>query len=119
MTKVAIGKFYIAIDHNLKEKSSRPDNVYRFIEGVVNSKQEPHELMVYVKDRNIVKDMTSQLEQCTRQLEEVSLKYSELRQQFKTSRDQLKTTKLALRDITNENVHLKRKCQISKRKVET
>lgn len=37
LTKVVIGKFYVAIDHNLKEKGSgRPDNVYRFIEGVTN-----------------------------------------------------------------------------------
>ena len=50
MTKVAIGKFYIAIDHNLKEKSSRPDNVYRFVEGVVNSRQE---LMVYKRRSQI------------------------------------------------------------------
>ena len=41
LTKVVIGRFYLAIDPNLyKEKSTcRPDNVFRFIEGVVTNQQ--------------------------------------------------------------------------------
>ena len=31
MTKTAVGKFYIGIDHNLKQKGSLPDSVYRFV----------------------------------------------------------------------------------------
>ena len=37
MSKRAVGKFYMAIDHNLKQKGSRPDNIYRFVEKIVQS----------------------------------------------------------------------------------
>ena len=115
-----IGKFYIAIDNNLKEKGGRPDNVYRFIEGVANSKQQPDKPMVYGKDhhQSEVKDMTLQLKQCTRQLEELNSECVELKARFKTSRDQLEASKLTLRDITNEKMHLKKRCDISKHKIE-
>ena len=35
-TKTAIGKLYCGIDSNLKEKGSRPDNIYRFVERVIS-----------------------------------------------------------------------------------
>ena len=37
-TKVMIGRFYAAIDGNLREKGSRPDNIYHFVKHVVASK---------------------------------------------------------------------------------
>ena len=109
VTKVAIGKFYIAIDSNFKEKGSRPDNVYRCIERISKSQQQSDKPMVYVKDLYCkeVKDITSQLKQCNEQLIELNTECSELKQQFKDSRDQLGAFKLALRDITKEK-HLSR-----------
>ena len=108
VTKVAIGKFYIAIDSNFKEKGSRPDNVYRFIERITKSQQQSDKPMVYVKDlyRKEVKDLTSQLKQCNEQLIELNTECSELKQQFKDSRDQLGASKIALGDITNEKREL-------------
>ena len=38
-TKVLIGRFYATIDSNFREKGSRPDNIYRFVECVVASKR--------------------------------------------------------------------------------
>ena len=47
ITKVLIGRFYIAVDCNLKEKGSRPDNVYRYIDNITRSKRQSDEPMVY------------------------------------------------------------------------
>ena len=114
--KVKIGKFYISIDHNLKEKGSRPDNVYRFIDGVTQSKQQSDKPMVYDHDhyQSEVKDMTAHLKQCTRQL---SMECLELKERFKTTNDRLQASELALRDLTNEKMHLERQRDISKHKV--
>ena len=89
MTKVAIGKFYIAINHNLKEKGGRPGNMYRFT--LIQSQiKQWFTLKITIK----VKDM--QLKQCTRQLEELNAECLKLKEQFKTSNDQLQAFKLAL-----------------------
>lgn len=113
--------FYIAINRNLLEKGSRPDNEYRFIEGVTQSEELSDKLMVYVKQHHHaeVKAMTPKLEQCKTKLDDMNTECSELKQQFKASRDQLEASKLALRDISNEKLLFKRWCDISKCKIET
>lgn len=112
ITKVLIGRFYIATDYNLQEKGSRPDNVYRYIDNIACSKRQSDEPMVY----NIqgVKQMSSQLRECSEKLEELNVECSQLKQRFEISRNQLKTAKLALRAITNENLSLKKKCEFTK-----
>lgn len=47
MTKTAVGKFYMGIDHNLKQKGSRPDNIYRFIEKIALSDEPDSASMSY------------------------------------------------------------------------
>ena len=114
ITKVLIGRFYIAVDCKLKEKGSRPDNVYRYIDNITRSKRQSDEPMVY----NIqgVKEMGSQLKKCSEKLEELNAECTELRQRFEISRSQLKTAKLALRATTDENLSLKKKCEFTKHK---
>lgn len=46
-SKITIGRFYIAIDPNLKERRMRADNVYRLIERVSNSHRPLNTLMSY------------------------------------------------------------------------
>ena len=50
-TKQAIGKFYIAIDQNLKNRGTRADNVYQLIERVCQSKQPSTSLVSYGADQ--------------------------------------------------------------------
>ena len=71
-----IGRFYIAIDCNIKEKGSRPDNVFRYVDNIASSKRQSDEPMVY----NIpgVKEMSSQLKKCSEKLEEVNMECTEL-----------------------------------------
>ena len=50
MSKVAVGKFYIAIDEQLKLKGSHPDCIYRFIDRLLSSVKPSTDLVVYGKN---------------------------------------------------------------------
>ena len=116
ITKVLIGRFYATIDCNFQEKGSRPDNIYRFVEQIVASKRQSDEPMVY--NIRVIRQIKLQLNKCSEQINELHAECSHLKQQFEISRNQLRSTKLALRDITNENQSLKRKCEFTTLKVD-
>ena len=104
---MAIGKFYIAIDRNLRERS-RADNVYRFIERVAKSTQLPDEVMKYDDNSDIhIKSVRVELKQSTEKVETLSMELSELRKQLEASRRQPHSANCALRDVTNEKLLLK------------
>ena len=117
-TKVAIGKFYVAIDKNLKEKRSRVDNVYRFIERVAKSRQSSDNLMTYGPDSEVVevKVMRAEMKHCTEQVEQLNVEVIELKQQLEASRKQLQSSRCALRDVTNEKLALRKQRDIAERK---
>ena len=75
-TKTSIGKLYCAIDVNLKEKGSRPDNIYRFVERIISSDCHSEELMLY--DAQPAKSMSIHLK-CSDQLEMLNSECTELR----------------------------------------
>ena len=58
------------------------------------------------------------LKKCSQQIEELNAECVELRKKIEASRTQLRAANRTLRDITNENQHLKRKCELSKVKVD-
>lgn len=66
----------------------------------------------------MMKEIKSQLKKCSEQIDELHTECTELRQQFEISRTQLRYVQLALRDITNENQSIKRKCELTKLKVD-
>ena len=112
VTKVLIGRFYIAVDHNIRERGSRPDNVYRYIENVTSSSRHSDQPMVYYIHG--IKQMGSQLKKCSEKLEKLNAECIELRQRFEVSREQLKMAKLALHAANEKNVSLNRQCMITK-----
>lgn len=62
MSKVAVGKFYIAIDDQLKMKGSHPDCIYRFIDKLVSSAKASTDLVAYGKNfevENLKKEVAS------------------------------------------------------------
>ena len=65
----------------------------------------------------VVRSTSSMLKKC-RQIEELNAECVELRKKIEVSRTQLRATNCTLRDITNENQHLKRKCELSKVKID-
>lgn len=106
-TKVAIGKFYIAIDKHLRERGSRPDNVYRFIEKVANMQPSAAEkIMMYDNSITKLKVMQAEVRSCTEDLRKMDAEVANLRDQLKQSRDKLHSTQCALRDVTNEKLML-------------
>ena len=105
-TKVAIGKFYIAIDRNLREKGCRPDNVYRFVERVANTGH-PDELVTYDRGITELKAMQSEVTRCTEYVTNLGTQVCELKQQLEESKKQLHSARCALRDVTNEKFVLK------------
>jgi hypothetical protein len=46
-TKTSIGRFYISIDRQLKERGSSPNNTYKFIERIVSSTLPDTSVMLY------------------------------------------------------------------------
>ena len=133
ITRITIGKFYIAIDPNLRAKGSRPGNIYRFIESIVKSNRPEDKPMVYgkkviesimanadIENPEIEDDcdfhtMKDQLRLCTKQLEELTAECLELKQNFSSSRNELEVAKAALLDITNEKLQLEKQCQKKKK----
>ena len=98
-TKTSIGKLYCSIDINLKEKGSRPDNIYRFVERIISSDHHSEDLMMY--DTQPAKSMSIHLKKCSDQLEMLNSECTELKSKFEKTRSQLRSTKSALRDVTN------------------
>ena len=115
VTKTAIGKLYCGIDLNLKEKGSRPDNIYRFVERVISSQRHSEELMLY--DTQPAKSMSVHLKKCSEQVEMLNLQCAELRSKFEKTKSQLRSTKSALRDITNQNTVLNQRLKAGKQKI--
>ena len=111
----ATGKFYCGIDSNLKEKGSRPDNIYRFVERVISSRRHSEELMLY--NTQPTKSMSIHLKKCSEQLEILNLEYTELRSKFEKTKSQLRSTKFALRDITHQNTVLNQRLKAGKKKI--
>ena len=110
-TKVAIGKFYLAIDKNL---GGRPDNVYKYIERVA-SVSEPDQLMSYGCATE-VRSMRADIKHCTGHVYNMSSQVSELKQQLTESKKELEAAKCALRDVTNEKVRLRKQKDIAERR---
>ena len=67
-SKVAIGKFYIAIDPKLKAKGSRPCNIYRFIDTICRSNKPAETPMVYGQVIDELQIMKTQLQHCSKNL---------------------------------------------------
>lgn len=89
-SKVSVGKFYLAIDKNLKEKGIRADYAYILIKS-----KYPDEEMTYgvSKEKMLAEMMNSDIISLN---EEVKT----LTQQLETSRKELNTNNCELRDIT-------------------
>ena len=119
-TKQAIGRFYIVIDQNFKDRGMRADNVYRLIERICQSKQPSSSLMSYGPDKAAadVRVMQTQMKECAKQVEQITSEYSELKRKFEESRKQLRSAQQALRDVTNEKLLLQKQRNTAEKKAE-
>ena len=115
-SKILIGKFYISIDAQLRAKASRPDNVYRFIERISKSKSDQFVDYGDHARRTEIKELRSDVTRCNHKLQQMAREYEQLREQFKASQSRLQSTEQALRDVTNENVLLRKKKDVAEKK---
>ena len=117
-SKITIGRFYIAIDSNLKLRGMRADNVYRLIDGVSYSHCPSNTLMSYGIDTAVgeIRAMQKEATHCREQVETLNSEYRELRKEFEKSREELQLARKNLRDITNENLKLRKNCDVAERK---
>lgn len=118
-SKISIGKFYIAIDAKLQARGSRPDNVYRLIERISRSQSDQPMNYGNVQGhiwRREIKELRSEVAVCNQDLEEIARECEQLREQFKSSQLQLRNTQQALRDVTNENLLLRKKRDVAEKK---
>ena len=117
-SKISIGRFYIAIDPNLKERGLRADNVYRLINRIAKSDQPSSKMMSYGPDKAVseIKAMQAEAKHCSQQVENLVSEYHELKSKFETSRKQLCSARKALRDISNEKLMLKKRYDTAERK---
>lgn len=118
LTKISIGRFYIAIDSNLKRKGMRADNVYRLIDRISKSDQPSSTLMSYGSNETVtaIRAMQAEAKHCTQKIENLASDYHELKCKFENSRKQLGSARKALRDITNEKAKLVKQCETAKKK---
>jgi hypothetical protein len=115
VTKVSLGKFYIAIDHNLKERRIRADNAYRLIEKLSLMKCAcSNELMSYGVDEVTLKCKRN-LKECKDQIDNLTTEVSEIKKQLEFSKNQLQATQNILRDVTNQKIILKKQCDAAGR----
>lgn len=110
LTKITIGKFYICIDPELRQKSmcSRPDNVYQFIERIAVSNKPSSAAMIYNKYAAL-KHLQSKVDAYSTEIQELSSKVmaqekelTEMKREVEIARAEISNTKLTLNDITSK-----------------
>lgn len=115
-SKQAIGKFYCAIDPNLKARGFQADNVYRFIERISHDAQSPNEVMSYGNRESLIKAMHTEARACTDQMETLNTECVQLKEKLEKSQKHLSCARKALQDITNEKFELQKQCKEAKTK---
>ena len=108
-TKSAVGNFYTLIDPKFQKRvSSRPDNIYLFIQRVVSSSKPDSDDMDYGIDlkvqhlRSIVDEYQGNLEEMTARAEEQEKELRAIKKNMEKARAELALSKRALSDVTSK-----------------
>ena len=111
-TRTTIGNFYIGIGPELQKisSSSRPDNIYKFIERVALSKK-PHSSHMLYGVHTTVKHLQKEINGCSTQIKELSAKLSEredelsrMKSEIEMAREEVTHTKDVLKVSTKLRV---------------
>lgn len=101
-SKMDIGRFYIAIDPDLKRNGIRADNAYRRIEKI--SKQPPEK----VAECKEIRTLQAETKQYVEKMQSLTSDYFQLKKTFNASKKQLVSSRKALQTITNQNMALQK-----------
>lgn len=111
-SKTAIGKFYLAIDKFLLEKTDRADNAYRFIDNLSKSKYTSGKQVDY----GCRAEIERQFKECQKKLEEMKIEVAELKGKLEVSHHKMQSAHDALRTVTNDKLSLQSEKLIAERK---
>ena len=102
-SKATVGRFYVMIDYNFQRQriSSRPDNIYSFIQRVADSSKPQSELMSYGADHT-VKHLQSVVSGYQNDLEVMSEKVSEHQQVVQDIKSQLEVARTATKHVLSD-----------------
>ena len=110
-SKTAVGTFYLLIDVNFKTRrmSSRPDNIYSFVQRVIgDSSKSPSEAMHYGTDntvqqlKSLVSGYQNDLEEMTLKVTEQQKELEEMEKQMDAAKSELASSRRALSNVTNQ-----------------
>ena len=101
-TKVAIGKYYTAIDANLQTKGSHPYNTYRSIERVAMSDRPQCAKMSYEFEDMELKMLQAEVKESSEHIRKLTTDVNAIRKELDNAKDELSCTRHALKDKTNE-----------------
>ena len=107
---MSLGKFYIAIDTNLRARDLRLDNAYRFIERIATSNQPQSSIVKYGLEEIQMNVVQLQIKECTEQIQKLVATVNALKRENAETIKELQCTKHALRDVTNEMKVIKKQC---------
>ncbi len=101
-TKVSIGKFYIAVDKNLRDGEFQPINAYRFVDRLVDSRESvvKYSLGALEIERDALQ---VQGKQCTEVVEKLSMELTAMKKE-------LSCTQVAFMNATKELKALTKQC---------
>lgn len=118
MTKTAVGKFYMRIDHNLKQKGSRPDNIYRFVERVILSDEPDSSFMSYGIGYQQIHHLRRELKEHTHLLQSLETKLTVtdteldiVKRKLDSAEEELLQAKRAAENATRKVTSLEHKSQ--------
>ena len=112
-TKATMGRFYSLVDVNFQSRrmSSRPDNIYMFVERVVGSGKLNHVPMYYGVDKTVeqlkhsVSSYQEDLEVMSQKVSKQQYALDKMKKQVEIASNELACSRHALSDVTN---HLQR-----------
>lgn len=109
-TKTTVGRFYLLVDVNFKSRKmvARPDNVYCFVERVVDSHRLSSEPMYYGMDKmleqleKVVYGYQENLENMSHKVSAQQADLEEMKTQLEIANTELVSSRCALSDISNQ-----------------
>ena len=107
MTKIAVGRLYLSIDPDLRQKRmcSRPDNVYQFIERIVASERPSSAQMLYgehVQLKRLQKEVGVYSSEVNELSSKVVEQQKDMKKEVENGRRDVFIVEHSLRDITNK-----------------
>ena len=105
-TKTTVGTFYSLVDVNFKS-TNRPDNIYMFVQRVIDSQRLSSEPMYYGKDnaveqlKSVVCDYQEDLKIMSQKVSEQQEALQEMKKQLEVASAELASSRRALSDVSN------------------